>query len=207
MQGKIICMRSIYLVLVVCFLASCGDETPPITHHHDINKEVKSNEAKTPATPITSNLGSEGTPKLMGVINRYYDLKNAMVATNATTARDAAQHLTLAADSLLTVISDAATSHTALKPYLDTIIKKTIMIAAVTDATCEKQRVSFEAVSNNLYRILKETDIKNAGIYHEFCPMAFNDKGAYWLSNDPDIKNPYFGKKMLECGEVIDSMK
>ena len=199
-------MRIIYLVLAVCLLASCSDETPPVPHHRDM-KEGKSNDAKTPAIPITSNLGEVGTSKLMGVINRYYDLKNAMVATNATDARDAAQHLTLAADSLLTVISDAATSHLALKPYLDTIIKKTILIAAVTDATCEKQRVSFEAVSNNLYRILKETDIKNAGVYHEFCPMAFNDKGAFWLSNDPDIKNPYFGKKMLECGEVIDSMK
>ncbi len=199
-------MRIVYLVLAVCLLASCGDETPPVTHHHDIN-EGKTKDAKTPTTPITSNLGEVGTPKLMGVINRYYDLKNAMVATNATDARDAAQHLTLAADSLLTVVSDAATSHTGLKPYLDTIIRKTILIAAVTDATCEKQRVFFEAVSNNLYRILKETDIKNAGVYHEFCPMAFNDKGAFWLSNDPDIKNPYFGKKMLECGEVIDSMK
>ena len=36
--------------------------------------------------------------------------------------------------------------------------------------------------------------------------MAFNDAGAYWLSAASDIKNPYFGKKMLTCGEVKDSI-
>jgi Cu(I)/Ag(I) efflux system membrane fusion protein len=36
--------------------------------------------------------------------------------------------------------------------------------------------------------------------------MAFNDAGAYWLSKTSDIKNPYFGKKMLICGEVKDSL-
>jgi hypothetical protein len=36
--------------------------------------------------------------------------------------------------------------------------------------------------------------------------MAFDDKGAYWLSAESEIKNPYFGKKMLECGEVTDSL-
>jgi hypothetical protein len=36
--------------------------------------------------------------------------------------------------------------------------------------------------------------------------MAFDNKGAHWLSNNPEIKNPYFGKKMLECGEVTDTL-
>lgn len=35
-----------------------------------------------------------------------------------------------------------------------------------------------------------------------FCPMAFNDKGAAWLQSDSKIRNPYFGRKMLRCGEV-----
>ena len=32
--------------------------------------------------------------------------------------------------------------------------------------------------------------------------MANNDKGAYWLSTDETIKNPYFGEMMLKCGTV-----
>lgn len=35
-----------------------------------------------------------------------------------------------------------------------------------------------------------------------FCPMAFDDKGASWLQVGETVNNPYFGKKMLRCGEV-----
>jgi Cu(I)/Ag(I) efflux system membrane fusion protein len=58
-----------------------------------------------------------------------------------------------------------------------------------------------------MYGLLKNVDLKNAHVYQEYCPMAFNEKGAHWLSDDSDIKNPYFGKKMLECGEVTDVIK
>jgi Cu(I)/Ag(I) efflux system membrane fusion protein len=36
--------------------------------------------------------------------------------------------------------------------------------------------------------------------------MAFDNKGAYWLSDQAKIRNPYFGDKMLECGEVKDTL-
>ena len=58
-----------------------------------------------------------------------------------------------------------------------------------------------------MFAMLKKADLKNAGVYREYCPMAFDEKGAYWLSNDPEIKNPYFGNKMLDCGDVEDSLK
>ena len=43
-------------------------------------------------------------------------------------------------------------------------------------------------------------------VYYQYCPMAFNNKGAYWLSNQSVIRNPYFGNEMLECGKVEDSV-
>ena len=38
--------------------------------------------------------------------------------------------------------------------------------------------------------------------YYQFCPMADNNKGAYWLSKEETILNPYFGKAMHSCGEI-----
>ena len=35
-----------------------------------------------------------------------------------------------------------------------------------------------------------------------FCPMAFDFAGAHWLQDHEQIDNPYFGAKMLRCGEV-----
>lgn len=43
-------------------------------------------------------------------------------------------------------------------------------------------------------------------LYKQYCPMALNDKGAYWLSAQSDIKNPYFGDAMLTCGEVQETL-
>ena len=43
-------------------------------------------------------------------------------------------------------------------------------------------------------------------IYVQFCPMANDDQGAYWLSKKTEILNPYFGDMMLHCGEVRDSV-
>ena len=34
-----------------------------------------------------------------------------------------------------------------------------------------------------------------------FCPMAF-DRGAAWLQISTDIRNPYYGEKMIDCGNV-----
>lgn len=41
--------------------------------------------------------------------------------------------------------------------------------------------------------------------YESYCPMAFDDKGASWLAREKQISNPFFGLKMLQCGEVISS--
>lgn len=42
----------------------------------------------------------------------------------------------------------------------------------------------------------------NQKLYVDYCPMANNNKGAYWLSQTKEIKNPYLGKKMPKCGEL-----
>ena len=34
------------------------------------------------------------------------------------------------------------------------------------------------------------------------CPMAFDNRGASWLQDNENLKNPYFGATMLQCGSV-----
>ena len=43
-------------------------------------------------------------------------------------------------------------------------------------------------------------------VYYQFCPMAFNEKGAFWLSTTKEISNPYFGDQMLTCGEIKETL-
>jgi hypothetical protein len=80
--------------------------------------------------------------------------------------------------------------------------------AKITAASSiEAQRTAFSTMSNDMIALVKKSGLKNGELYVEFCPMAFNDKGAYWLSSDKEIKNPYFGDKMLECGEVKETIQ
>ncbi len=47
--------------------------------------------------------------------------------------------------------------------------------------------------------------IETGNHYLAYCPMAFNDKGAYWLQIEEPISNPYFGASMLRCGEIRET--
>jgi Cu(I)/Ag(I) efflux system membrane fusion protein len=37
--------------------------------------------------------------------------------------------------------------------------------------------------------------------------MAFENKGARWLQQDEEVRNPYFGAAMFRCGEVEKQIK
>ena len=194
-------MRIFSLIFVGCslFFASCQSETK--------TTETNTTEQTVPVGPPASKLTDAQTSQLVGIVNNYYELKDAMVATNAAKADEAAAKMQTSVDSFKANLSNDTTNFATIKTDLDSITVGNKNILSVKDETCEKKRIYFETVSNAMYNMLKTVELKNAGVYRQYCPMAFNDKGAYWLSNEAEIKNPYFGKKMLECGEVTDSLK
>jgi len=72
----------------------------------------------------------------------------------------------------------------------------------------EAQRKSFSTLSDHIYKSIKAFGLGGDEIaYYEYCPMAFNNEGGYWLSDEEKIRNPYFGDKMLSCGEVKERLK
>ncbi|MFT7036414.1 MAG: hypothetical protein ACJA2S_004943, partial [Cyclobacteriaceae bacterium] len=69
-----------------------------------------------------------------------------------------------------------------------------------------KQRDHFNTLSDNVYDLIKSTSANERAIYRQFCPMAMNNKGAYWLSAEKEVNNPYFGDMMLHCGSVKEEL-
>lgn len=64
-------------------------------------------------------------------------------------------------------------------------------------------RSAFERLSVPMFRLLaRHGNPLPSGIRLAYCPMAFDDTGAYWLQSRDSILNPYFGPKMLRCGEI-----
>lgn len=64
-------------------------------------------------------------------------------------------------------------------------------------------RVQFSTLSNSFKNIFEKFEYKeDKTLYLIFCSMAFDNKGGYWLQDSKDIRNPYFGAKMIKCGEI-----
>ncbi len=65
----------------------------------------------------------------------------------------------------------------------------------------KEQRNHFKHLSSHLAKALQLFGV-NERVYYQFCPMADSNNGAYWLSKEEKVINPYFGEAMLTCGEV-----
>ena len=70
----------------------------------------------------------------------------------------------------------------------------------------DHQREHLEIMSADFYDLLKDFGTPKP-VYKVFCPMYNDKKGAFWLSDSREIKNPYYGKKMASCGEVQEEIK
>ena len=63
------------------------------------------------------------------------------------------------------------------------------------------KRENFIFLSQPLIKVV-EAFGANQTLYVNYCPMANENKGAYWLSEVEEIRNPFMPEKMLSCGEV-----
>lgn len=70
------------------------------------------------------------------------------------------------------------------------------------------KRENFIYLSQPLIKIVESFGPGDETLYVDYCPMANNNKGAFWLSQSEEIRNPFMKEAMRSCGEVkqvIDS--
>ena len=70
----------------------------------------------------------------------------------------------------------------------------------------EQARELFQVHSQAMIALAR-ADYLGVNTYLMFCPMAFDNQGAYWLQPDSRLLNPYFGASMLRCGERVESFE
>ncbi|MBX2962090.1 MAG: efflux RND transporter periplasmic adaptor subunit [Cyclobacteriaceae bacterium] len=136
--------------------------------------------------------------QLTEVANKYFEVKNALVESNPLTAAEAAKEVLKALNSVDMKVLDGE-AHNEWMALLKPMEQGAKGISTKTDV--ESQRKDFELLSDHLIEAVQLFGISAEKAYRAYCPMAFDDKGAYWLSEFEDIKNPYFGASMLRCGE------
>jgi Cu(I)/Ag(I) efflux system membrane fusion protein len=141
------------------------------------------------------------------LLNAYNTLKDALVASDTAKASTAALALKTAVDSLkLNEIKGDSTGDIKLnaQSFTGTITGSAQALAG--EKELKNKRKEFEIIADAIWNLTRTVRYSNQKLYWQFCPMAFDNKGAYWMSYERDIKNPYFGTEMLNCGSIEDSL-
>ena len=141
---------------------------------------------------------------LQDVISYYLRVKNALIKDNGDSVRIAAKNLY----SIIESVPMEKLSTAEYKAWME-YQKKLSYDAEHMKGTSEleHQREHFMKLSDNFYKMIKALNINDTDLYYQYCPMANNGKGAYWVSEQEGILNPYYGKKMLKCGSTKEKIE
>ena len=136
------------------------------------------------------------------VVDEYITLKDALTKDDATLAKKQSKNVSDALEKvdMLLLIGEA---HNVWMTALKSINRSIETIQNTKNII--SQRKAFVELSKKLSDVIDDFGVSTVNgktLYLEFCPMAKDNQGAYWLSYDKEIINPYFGEEMLRCGEI-----
>jgi len=80
-----------------------------------------------------------------------------------------------------------------------------LAIATATATTLDEAREPLSELSSAVITLLKQAGGGSETYYLTFCPMAQDNRGAYWLQTSSTVSNPYYGSAMLRCGKIRDT--
>ena len=137
--------------------------------------------------------------QLKAVFNEYINLKDALVKEDSKGASESVISLL---NNLTRVDMKLLSNNKAHNHWmsLEGEIKSSATSISET-SDIKSQRDHFKHLSSHLINAVQLFGVDEK-VYVEFCPMADNNNGAYWLSKEEKVINPYFGSAMLTCGEV-----
>ncbi len=192
------------------------ENKPKMDEHagHNMPLSTKNTEGplKTETTPkkdAHAGMNMNQTPDIKAqfapVFTAYYGVKDALVSDNGASAATQGKAMKAA----LAKIETKSWTAKQRKDY-DAVAKNLETDAqhiADNGSKIDLQREHFVTLSNGISAVTKSLKINSETSYLQFCPMANDGKGAYWLSKENKVKNPYYGKSMLTCGSVKETLK
>ena len=125
------------------------------------------------------------------VFDVYLEIKEALVMGDSKNA-------SIYAGSFEAAIK---TNLTTPGSIVDEIIKYAKVIYN-NEKGIEGQRTAFGELSKKLWVLLKEFPAHERELFYNYCPM----KKQYWIDQESTIRNPFYGNKMLSCGQTIERL-
>ena len=167
-------------------------------------KDTTASSQNIAATSAKQDADSKTLAPIKALVVNYLQLKNALAADNSN---DAATAGTALADGFGKFDKSALTA--AQKKSFEDIADDAKEMAEHIGKSAGKlphQREHFDMLSKDMIDVVK---LFGAGqpLYVDHCPMYNEKKGADWLSETKQIKNPYMGSGMSTCGSVKEELK
>ena len=199
-------MKSIIIGIAIIAItaASCNSGT----------NSTSENKTKTDTTKmdnsITQGAGSNNTDPnnvnsaMRELVNQYLKIKNALTNDNGKEASNAANAFVESMGKM----EAASLAGDKKKTWGDLADDAKEMAEHIgkNAGKLEHQREHFDMLSKDMYDMVKAFGAGQP-LYKDFCPMYNDNKGAIWLSETKEIKNPYLGTKMPTCGSVKEEIK
>lgn len=179
----------------------------PVTHDHgDMSGQIK------PVSNIESKKNNQDVPvqqesmvdekfkiQLTEVYRAQLDLLEALIASDPDAAKRPLENI----DQALQKVDMGLVKGNMHEHWMQSLNKLKESLESMKEADdIEGQRSGYSDFSDALYSAIKMFGTEGETIYYQFCPMANDSKGAYWLSDHKEIENPYYGEMMLTCGET-----
>jgi Protein of unknown function (DUF3347) len=174
-------MKRIFAIAILTTLMACSQSEKKSTENKD--------STKTDAVSVKNEVSIKDEKKL-AIFKNYLDLKNALVKSDAASAQKTAA-----------ILKNNLAAYEGCEPTAEIAQK----IASSNNLVI--QRKDFTVLSADIIALLKNAEIEKGTIYVQHCPMANKGDGGDWLSTEKEIKNPYYGNEMLECGRVAEEIK
>jgi len=149
---------------------------------------------------VKSDVDADLRKQVGASLTKYFTLKDAFVGSDAEAASKAAN------DLLTSLVTIDETKMTAAQKALWTKIGEDLKENAehiYKNKEIGHQRAHFIKLSHTMYALVSKLKVNDTEIYYHYCPM----KKAGWLSLSKEVKNPYYGDKMLNCGSVKATLK
>lgn len=168
----------------------------------ELTEPIKSEAVQ--STPTSTVTETTKPVSVKEIVSNYLQLKNAFTKDNSNDAATAGKALEAAFKSF----DKSALTAEQKKTYED-IASDAIEHAehiGENGGNIKHQREHFDLLSKDVYDLVKAFGAGQT-LYKDFCPMYNDNKGAIWLSETKEIKNPYFGKSMPTCGTMKEELK
>lgn len=135
------------------------------------------------------------------LITLYFHVKDALVDDDLMAAKKRSEELRQAFEKTsMSLFTGSA--HNVWMSYSE--MATGALKNMISAGDIEIARENFKDLSMQMIGLATSFGPFESVIFVQHCPMAFNNRGADWLSEAKEIRNPYFGNKMLKCGSVTE---